>query len=122
MFKSWRDSSKEGWGCTDREPTLEQINAGSFMRIADAVERMAQRHTELMEQRDRFEKWYREEQKRNDYLKRGNASLRGHLKRTKWLLEQRKSQPVKPVKCEVHGYGCGMHEATCRVTPIVKEK
>lgn len=83
MFKSWRDSSKEGWGCTDRQPTLEQINTGCLMRIADATEKMAQRHIELIEQRDRFERFYRAEQKRTAHLEHSNAALRGHLKRAK---------------------------------------
>lgn len=93
MFKSYREGSKENWGVNDREPTIEQINAGSLMRIADAVEKTALRHTELIEQRDRFERWYKAAQKRVEYLERSNAALRGHLKRAK----------AKVSNCEVSG-------------------
>ena len=85
-FKSFREESKEDWGEISNErvcPTIEQINAGCLMRIADASEKMAQRHTELIEQRDSFERRYKTEQKRVEHLERSNASLRGHLKRAK---------------------------------------
>jgi predicted nuclease with TOPRIM domain len=85
MFKSYREGSKTNWGSeTGSEGmTLEQINTGCLLRIADATDKMAQRHTELIEQRDRFERWYKNEQKRVEYLERSNAALRGHLKRAK---------------------------------------
>lgn len=43
-----RQLSKSEW--TDGgKPTTEYINAGSFQRIADAAEKMATRHTELID-------------------------------------------------------------------------
>lgn len=90
-FKSYRDGSKTNFGSAtgDTGMTLEQINAGSLMRIADATEKMAHRHTELIEQRDRFERWYKNELERVEHLRRSNAALRGHLKRLKKQLSNR---------------------------------
>ena len=61
----------------------DDLKTGCLMRIADATEAMALRHTELIKQRDRFEQWYKEEQERRKHLERSNAALRGHLKRGK---------------------------------------
>ena len=51
------------------------------MRIADAVEKMAERHAELIQERDYFKGKVEELQAIRARLKRSNAGLRGHLKR-----------------------------------------
>lgn len=85
MSKSYRDASKMNWVRSDESDhfTLEQINAGSFMRIADATEKMAQLHTDLIRERDFFEKECARLRNIRATLERSNAALRGHIKRIK---------------------------------------
>lgn len=84
-FHSYREGSRTNWGVIkgDAKLTIEQINCGALLRIADAVELMAKRYTDLIDQRDH-------QQRRADRLEeslyrlhRSNAALRGHLKRAK---------------------------------------
>ena len=97
MFKSYRDISKMGWGrnAEEKDITLEQINAGSLMRIADASERMAQRHTDLIRERDRLDGEVNRLNKMCDRLSRSNAALRGHLKHIKG--KNNAAQKITPV-------------------------
>lgn len=81
-FSSHRDQSRTNWGC-DGQPTIEQIQLGAVLRIADAVEAMAENHVRLMADRDMFERCYRDEQLRRERAERSAASLRGHIKRLK---------------------------------------
>ena len=55
-FKSYRDHSKTNWGNQSGTANLEQINCGSLLRIADAVEKMALRYTELIDQKERSDR------------------------------------------------------------------
>lgn len=82
-FKSYRDGSRINWGSNKPGMTLEQINTGCLLRIADASEKMALRHADLIRDRDYFERECRRLESENDALRRSNASLRGHLKRAK---------------------------------------
>lgn len=51
MFKSYKQRTKETqWGSDESvSMTLEQINCGALLRIADASEAMAKNHNELIE-------------------------------------------------------------------------
>lgn len=82
--KGYKDSSRTNWGQDETKGmTLEQINTGAMLRIADATEKMAERHTELIRQRDYFEAEVKRLRAIREHLERSNASLRGHLKRAK---------------------------------------
>lgn len=55
-FKGYRESSRINWG-TNRNSelmTLEQINTGAILRIADATELIAKRYEELIRERDYY--------------------------------------------------------------------
>lgn len=54
MGENIKTMSRKEW--SHDANSLEAINAGSLQRIADATEKMAQRHTELIRQRDDFER------------------------------------------------------------------
>lgn len=82
-FRGYRSTSRIDWGSTADSFTLDQINTGALLRIADATEKMSVRHTELMQQRDYFEAEVKRLKVIRDRLERSNASLRGHLKRAK---------------------------------------
>lgn len=67
----------------DRQLSLDQVQLGAVLRIADALELMAQSHAKLQEDRDFYERRYKEESASSKRLAHANAALRGHLKRMK---------------------------------------
>lgn len=83
MSEPYRDESRKNWITTEPKPNLEQIKVGCLQRIADATEAMAQSHRLLVEERDRFERWYREERRRAERLERSNRALRARNTRYK---------------------------------------
>lgn len=82
-FKSYREGSRTNWGSNSDSDalTLEQINCGALLRIADATELMAKRHTDLINQRDQYERWYKQEQAENATLRRQVNAYKGQAKR-----------------------------------------
>ena len=70
-----RETSKREWTPVDN--SLEAINAGSLQRIADATEKMAQRHTELIDRANRLQRDYDRVCERNARQERRIAALRG---------------------------------------------
>lgn len=83
-FKSYKDESKKNWGKDNPGPlTIEQINCGAILRIADATEKMASNYTRM----ENDLKWYKEKfDQKNREIERLNrviAGLRGYIKRTK---------------------------------------
>lgn len=78
-FKSYRAESRKNYGSSDDPLSLPQLQAGCLMRIADATEKMAQRHTELISSRDYFEGAYRRESEFRRIAERSNAALRGQV-------------------------------------------
>jgi uncharacterized coiled-coil DUF342 family protein len=69
-----KESSKREW--TSRDIT-EDINVGSLQRIADACEKMALRHTELIDARDKYANWLRNCEAERDALRKQVSALRG---------------------------------------------
>lgn len=83
-IRSYKLVSRLDWGAEEAEGlTLDQINTGAMLRIADATEKMAQRHTDLMRDRDYWERRAKNAEKALDTERHRTASLRGHLKRAK---------------------------------------
>lgn len=76
-----KDHSRKGNWTSAGKPTVEQINCGSLMRIADGIEAMATYHMKLIESRDTWERIARERYSTIERFKKSNAALRGHLKR-----------------------------------------
>lgn len=77
--RSYRDESRSNWGCTDRVPDTNELKLGALMRIADATEVMAHEYKRLIEQRDMYERWWRESSAGVKRLERRNAALRGQI-------------------------------------------
>lgn len=85
--KNFKSESRKDW-VKNTLTESEQLNnsdlqLGAILRIADATEKMAQRHTDLI---DNVEYWKRRSEraeKSNKTLERSNNALRGHLKRAK---------------------------------------
>ncbi len=86
-IRSYRQASKMDWGSEESEGvTLAQINTGAILRIADATEKMAQRHTDLMRDRDYWELRAKDAERALETERHRSASLRGHLKRAKKMM------------------------------------
>lgn len=73
------DFRAESRGQLTSNKTIEYINAGSLQRIADATEKMAQRYTDLIRDRDNYERYYREAVKRERQLERRLAAAKGQI-------------------------------------------
>ncbi len=82
-FKNYKDQSRINWGTTSETLTLEQINTGAILRIADATESMAKNYTQM----ERDLKYYKElSERRGESLIKSHrlvSSLKGHLTRHK---------------------------------------
>jgi len=76
-FKSYRDQSRVNYGSHEEIPSIEKINCGSLLRIADATEVMAKNYQKLQESAERYERWYHDESKRAKLAERRVASLKG---------------------------------------------
>lgn len=82
--RGYREASRVNWGRDGSESlSLEQINTGALLRIADATELMAKRHTELMTQRDMYERWHDEEAQKRRLAERRISSLKGQITKLK---------------------------------------
>lgn len=88
MSTDFRSLSKRGY--TSDSATIENINAGSFQRIADACELMAQNHLEMQrkladteKKADMYYRWYLNECERSAGLQRSMKSLRGVITKQK---------------------------------------
>ena len=82
-FKSYKEDSKKNYGTYSDALTLEQINTGVLMRIADSVEKMEQPYLRLIREME----YYRDQTKKlkyeNDFLKNSNRGLKSYITRIK---------------------------------------
>jgi len=85
-FKSFREESHKNFGVDGTGLNDKQIQLGALLRIADAAEKMALRHTELITQRDNFERWYKSEAAARRLLERRLAAAKGQLTKMKKAL------------------------------------
>lgn len=82
-MKDYKEESKKSWGTESEGVTMEQLNLGAVLRIADATEAMAKNYNELIRERDNYKAWYLSERRDAAKLERSNATLRGHITRLK---------------------------------------
>lgn len=82
--KSYKTESRIDWG-TSKEGglTLEQINTGAILRIADATEKMAQRHTDLISRNEYLDSYVKRLEASIQTKDRQINALRGHINRMK---------------------------------------
>ena len=85
MFKKFSDESRNGYGRETADGNLwnDDLQVGCLQRIADATEAMAKNHIRLMEERDRYERWWKTAKADAERIARSNAALRGYIKRLK---------------------------------------
>ena len=99
VFKSYKEESRKDYGATipkNINLSIDQLNCGAILRIAEAVEKMCL-------DREKLERDYKYMCKRRDYfmkecdkLSRSNAALRGHIRR----LKKKKENHDKPTSDE----------------------
>lgn len=84
---SFIESSKTDWVANLPEdenfPGYERIKLGCLMRIANADEAMAKRHTDLIDDVDRLRRYNKQLEARVDSLRNTNRSLRGQITKLK---------------------------------------
>lgn len=96
MPKSFKDWSKADWTRTDEAPLTDaQIQTGCLQRIADATEAMAKNWSVLMMEREKFERWYREELAKRQKLERSLIAHKANYTRLKNKLEAMKNEAAK---------------------------
>ena len=71
---NWEVPRAEAW---------KYITESMLFRITEAVELMAQNHRQLVQDRDSYERWYRQEQERRYRLEKQIAGLRGYITKLK---------------------------------------
>ncbi len=78
--KSYREESRKDYGTTT-PGTLDrdQIRTGALLRIADATELMARRHTQLIMERDEYKRFHEEADRKLSAIKLSNSALRGQI-------------------------------------------
>lgn len=78
---NYRDESRKPYHAVTRTEALDNdgLRTGALLRIADATELMARRHAELVEQKERFERWYVEATRTIAARDRTIAALRGQI-------------------------------------------
>lgn len=82
MSKPYREIVDTKWAGT--EPMeQETIRTACLWDIAQSMRKMALRHTELISERDSFERLYRDNRALADALERRNAALRGVITKLK---------------------------------------
>lgn len=81
----WKEASRCNWNSEHPSdfPGLARLQVACLQRIADATEAMAKNHQKLINERDLYQRWYKEGQAEIARLQRSNNALRGHLKRAK---------------------------------------
>lgn len=82
-----KNASKVNWYTTVKQegeyPGDENVKIGCLQRIANATEAMAENYVYLQRDRDKYKRWYEQDQATIKRLVRSNNALRGHLNRMK---------------------------------------
>jgi len=63
--------------------TWETVKIGALQRIADATEIMAKNHNQLIDERDRYKRYYEEKNKHCQHLYHKISGLKGAINRMK---------------------------------------
>lgn len=85
-FKDYRTESRASWGahCDDGQNiTSEQLQTGALLRMADATEKMATNYTWLQAEKERYERYYKQEAEKNSKLRKRIAGLQGVITKLK---------------------------------------
>ena len=64
-------------------PDNDQIQLGCLQRIADATELMAKNYQDLVDERDKYIRWYESSERTLKHLEKCNSALRGVITKLK---------------------------------------
>lgn len=83
-FTDYRIETRQNWGTHDGKGlNRDQLNTGCMLRIADAVEKMAINHQQLINDRDNYKRWYEDEKQENKILHKRISSMKGVITKLK---------------------------------------
>ena len=77
-----RDKSRETFKSPEK-PSIDYLNTGAILRIADSLETLCKSRDTLETDRDMYRLWWEDGQEENAALGRTIAGLRGHITRLK---------------------------------------
>lgn len=80
---SLREDSKTEYRKSAETINRDEIKIGCLQRIADATEVMAKRYQDLIDERDKYKRWYESSLKTEEYQLRRISALRGVITRMK---------------------------------------
>jgi hypothetical protein len=86
VWKSFKEDSKIEWGFDYKKgETISNahLNIGCLQRIANATEKISERYSDLIDDRDKYLRWYNEEKKVSERLANQIRGLRGTITRMK---------------------------------------
>ena len=82
--KSYREESRKDWGMSKPgNLSLDQVNCGALLRIADATETMARNHVQMQADLDYYKTLSETRAEVINRLERSNAALRGTITKLK---------------------------------------
>jgi hypothetical protein len=81
--KDLREESRGSWVNSDGDMTVELINLGCQLRIADATEAMAKNYVKLQDAVDWYKKQYRKASEDRERERRSNQALRAVITKMK---------------------------------------
>lgn len=96
--KFYKEQSRLNWYTNADKLDIEQLKFGAILRIADSLEKIEKRYSDLINEKERFEKWYREECDRNRKLNKKISGIKSHTTRLKNIINSSKKQVDKPKK------------------------
>jgi len=89
-FNSYRKISRTDWGTNDSAFTQDQFKLGAILRIADALEVIAKNNQNLIEEVEKYKRWYATEEKENQYLRRSVSGLKGYITKVNKVKSRKK--------------------------------
>jgi hypothetical protein len=87
-WQSFKEKSRENFGrefcgAAGQNVTWQEVRDAALLRIADATEKMSGHYSVLIEERDRYQRYYKNEEARRIGLERRARGLRGVITRLK---------------------------------------
>lgn len=85
-YKNFKEESRKDWGnefAEGKNLTIEQLNIGCMLRIADATEAMTKNHVQMQYDIDWYKKRVANLEERLKHLDHSNRALRGTITRMK---------------------------------------
>jgi hypothetical protein len=86
VFKEYKEESLGNWGASidqSQQIGFEQIKLGAILRIADSLENIEKPFKKLLDDADRYERYYRNEVAANKKLSKRIAAYQGIINRMK---------------------------------------